>query len=67
MTGLSIAADNVCPRFGVAKRHSARTGHEINLDEPEAFDAHAEGILSAVERGSWRQPNTDGPAEHSSD
>jgi pimeloyl-ACP methyl ester carboxylesterase len=31
------------------------TGHTINLEEPAAFNAHVEGFLSAVERGSWRR------------
>jgi pimeloyl-ACP methyl ester carboxylesterase len=31
------------------------TGHAINLEEPAAFNAHVESLLSAVERGSWRR------------
>jgi pimeloyl-ACP methyl ester carboxylesterase len=31
------------------------TGHAINLEEPAAFNAHVEGFLGSVERGSWRR------------
>ena len=31
------------------------TGHAINLEEPAAFDACVESVLSGVERGSWRR------------
>jgi pimeloyl-ACP methyl ester carboxylesterase len=34
---------------------SANTGHAINLEEPEAFNAQIETFLGAVERGSWRR------------
>jgi pimeloyl-ACP methyl ester carboxylesterase len=31
------------------------TGHAINLEEPEAFNAQVENFLGAVERSSWRR------------
>jgi hypothetical protein len=31
------------------------TGHAINLEEPEAFNAQIENFLGAVERSSWRR------------
>jgi hypothetical protein len=31
------------------------TGHAINLEEPEAFNAQVESFLGAVERSSWRR------------
>lgn len=31
------------------------TGHAINLEEPTAFNAQVERVLSAVELGSWRR------------
>jgi pimeloyl-ACP methyl ester carboxylesterase len=31
------------------------TGHAVNLEEPDAFNAQVKEFLSAVERGSWRR------------
>jgi pimeloyl-ACP methyl ester carboxylesterase len=31
------------------------TGHTITLEEPAVFNAHVDGFLAAVERGSWRR------------
>ena len=33
-----------------------RTGHAVNLEEPDAFNAVVDGFFSQVERGSWRLP-----------
>ena len=49
--------------FMKRKIHSAglvmlpRTGHTINLEEPEAFNHAVEGFLTAVDQGRWRMRN----------
>src|SRR5690606_36667025 len=38
------------------------TGHAVNLEEPDAFNANVQSFLSAVDRGCWRarDPRTTG-------
>ena len=38
-----------------------KTGHTLNLEEPDAFNALLAGFLAQVEAGSWtpRDPRTD--------
>jgi hypothetical protein len=31
-----------------------RTGHTVNLEEPDLFNATADRFLAAVDRGAWR-------------
>jgi 3-oxoadipate enol-lactonase len=37
-----------------------RTGHAVNLEEPEAFNRHVQEFFGVVERGKWtpRDPRT---------
>jgi pimeloyl-ACP methyl ester carboxylesterase len=32
-----------------------RTGHTLNLEEPDRFNAAVDGFLAAVARGSWHR------------
>ena len=50
---LELLADRGAHRVDTARGVLPRTGHAMNLEEPDAFNALVDDFLATVEAGRW--------------